>query len=96
MFVGVRRMNNGRTGPLYTAPMTTVKAKEVTSKLDDLLAEAAKGEEVVIVGEDGTIFKLVLSGTGEKKRGLVGSAKGQVWMADDFDEPLEDFKEYME
>lgn len=25
-----------------------------------------------------------------------GSAKGTVWMAPDFDAPLEDFKEYME
>ena len=24
-----------------------------------------------------------------------GSAKGMIWMAPDFDEPLEDFKEYM-
>ncbi|WP_414619899.1 DUF2281 domain-containing protein [Calothrix sp. CCY 0018] len=24
-----------------------------------------------------------------------GSAKGLVWMSDDFDEPLEEFKEYM-
>ena len=26
----------------------------------------------------------------------VGSAKGKIKMSDDFDEPLEDFKEYME
>ena len=25
-----------------------------------------------------------------------GSMNGKIWMADDFDEPLEDFKEYME
>jgi len=25
-----------------------------------------------------------------------GSAKGKIWMAPDFDEPLEEFKEYME
>jgi hypothetical protein len=25
-----------------------------------------------------------------------GSAKGQVWISEGFDEPLEDFKEYME
>jgi Protein of unknown function (DUF2281) len=25
-----------------------------------------------------------------------GSAKGRVWISEDFDEPLEDFKEYME
>ena len=30
------------------------------------------------------------------KRGGLGSLKGQIWMADDFDGPLEDFKEYME
>jgi hypothetical protein len=26
---------------------------------------------------------------------LYGKGKGKVWMADDFDAPLEDFKEYM-
>jgi len=25
-----------------------------------------------------------------------GCMKGKMWMADDFDEPLEDFREYME
>jgi hypothetical protein len=25
-----------------------------------------------------------------------GSAKGLIWMSDDFDEPLAEFKEYME
>jgi len=25
----------------------------------------------------------------------LGSMKGKIWMSDDFDEPLEDFKEYM-
>lgn len=29
-------------------------------------------------------------------RGALGSMKGQVWMAPDFDAPLEDFREYME
>jgi hypothetical protein len=29
------------------------------------------------------------------KRGGLGSLKGQVWMADDFDAPLEDLQEYM-
>lgn len=24
-----------------------------------------------------------------------GSLKGKIWMSDDFDEPLEDFKDYM-
>jgi len=77
--------------------MTVVTAKEAKARLDELLTEAAKGEEVVIASEDGGTFKLVLSAAPpKKKRGLVGSAKGQIWMSDDFDEPLEDFREYME
>ena len=31
-----------------------------------------------------------------KKTPKPGSMKGKIWMADDFDAPLEDFKEYME
>lgn len=30
-----------------------------------------------------------------KKMRQAGSAKGQIWMSDDFDEPLECFKDYM-
>ncbi len=26
---------------------------------------------------------------------LFGSGKGEIWMSDDFDAPLEDFKDYM-
>lgn len=29
-----------------------------------------------------------------RKRRQCGSAKGLVWMSDDFDEPLEEFEEY--
>jgi hypothetical protein len=31
-----------------------------------------------------------------KLRVLLGCLKGQIWMADAFDAPLEEFKEYME
>ena len=30
-----------------------------------------------------------------KKRRQSGSAKGQIWMSPDFDEPLEDFEDYI-
>jgi len=30
-----------------------------------------------------------------KKKRKIGCLKGQIWMAEDFDEPLEDFKDYM-
>ena len=31
----------------------------------------------------------------QKKEREFGCAKGQFWMADDFDAPLDDFKDYM-
>lgn len=31
-----------------------------------------------------------------KKTLMPNSMKGKIWMSDDFDEPLNDFKEYME
>ena len=33
--------------------------------------------------------------TVQKKTRMFGCAKGQFWMADDFDAPLEDFRDYM-
>ena len=36
------------------------------------------------------------SNTSQKPRPVFGSGKGLMWIADDFDEPLEDMKEYME
>ena len=32
----------------------------------------------------------------QKKRGGFGILKGKIWIADDFDEPLEDLRNYME
>jgi len=32
----------------------------------------------------------------ERKTPKPGCMRGKIWMADDFDAPLEDFKEYME
>lgn len=34
--------------------------------------------------------------SGRQKIRLAGKYRGQGWMADDFDAPLDDFKEYME
>lgn len=31
----------------------------------------------------------------KKKRGGLGVLRGKIWMAEDFDEPLEEMKEYM-
>jgi len=42
-------------------------------------------------------YKTLDTPTKEKSEGRrgFGCAKGQIWIADDFNEPLEDFKDYM-
>ncbi len=41
------------------------------------------------------VEKPVESDSQTKKRGGLGILKGKIWMSEDFDEPLEDMKEYM-
>lgn len=73
--------------------MHELALKEAQSRLAELVAEAADGEEVVITRDDGVAFKLVPV-TEAQPRPKYGSARGLIQMADDFDAPLEDFKAY--
>jgi prevent-host-death family protein len=74
--------------------MYQVDLEEAKKHLSDLIEAAVKGEEVIIAKDDQHIVKLVpISVT--KPRPQFGSAKGLITMSDDFDEPLEDFEEYM-
>ncbi len=74
--------------------MVQVNIHEAKTNLSKLLQRAAAGEEVVIAKNNEPVAKLVAIPSKPAIR-KPGSAKGQVWMADDFNEPLDDFKEYM-
>lgn len=52
------------------------------------------GEEIIIAKANKPIAKLVSFNQNRPKRKL-GSAKGKIKIAPDFDEPLDDFKDYM-
>ena len=73
--------------------MRTVGLKEAAGRLAELIDEVASGEEVVITRDDGAIFKIVPVALTHPVPKF-GSAKGQVHMREDFDEPLEDFQAY--
>ena len=70
--------------------MHTVSLDEAQSRLGELLDEASRGEEVVILRDDAPAVKLV-----PMTRPGFGSYRGRIVMADDFDAPLEEFAEYM-
>jgi antitoxin (DNA-binding transcriptional repressor) of toxin-antitoxin stability system len=75
--------------------MQQVTIDEAKARLLDLIDAALEGETVSIAKDDQHAVQLVPI-VGEKRRPQFGSAKGLIWMSDDFDAPLEDFKEYME
>jgi antitoxin (DNA-binding transcriptional repressor) of toxin-antitoxin stability system len=70
----------------------TVSIMEAKQNLETLLHKMAAGENVVITLEN---QEFEVTAKKKKLRGALGSLKG--WkMSDDFNEPLEDMKEYME
>ncbi len=75
--------------------MQQVDIAEAKIQIDHLLQSALSGEEVIITQNKQPILKLIqfLQPTKHRQR---GSAKGQIWMSPDFNEPLDDFSEYME
>ncbi len=83
--------------------MTQVTLDEAGTQLARLLQAAREGEEIVLTQDDMPVARLVPvdSLPNEtiqtlKPHAHRGSGKGMFSMAPDFDEPLEDLKEYRE
>ena len=75
----------------------TVTIQEAQAKLPELVARVAGGEEIVITENQQPVAKLVRERPTQPARPAPGLGKGSIlYMAPDFDEPLEEFKEYME
>jgi antitoxin (DNA-binding transcriptional repressor) of toxin-antitoxin stability system len=73
--------------------MIQISVKQASNKLDKLLNDVAHGHEIVIIGSDGSAFKIMaLPRTPQPK---FGSARGLVHIGTDFDDPIEGFEEYM-
>lgn len=76
--------------------MPTVTVEEAQAKLPEIIEKLVPGEEVVITRNNQPVAKLIGEKPPVRKPRQPGSAKDKIiYMADDFDAPLEDFKEYM-
>jgi prevent-host-death family protein len=64
-----------------------VNIHEAKTHLSRLLERVAMGEEIVIAKAGTPVAKLVPLGTRPKKR-MLGSAKGEFVVPDDFNDPL--------
>lgn len=67
---------------------------EAKARFSELVQRALLGEEVIIAKGHKPLLKLVPLEK-PKRRRKPGSAKGRIWMAEDFDETPEDFKDYL-
>jgi antitoxin (DNA-binding transcriptional repressor) of toxin-antitoxin stability system len=76
--------------------MTTITIQEAQATLLELIHRLSPGEEVVITENDHPVARL-LPATGMKPQRKLGTMQGTVlYMAPDFDAPLDDFKDYMQ
>jgi prevent-host-death family protein len=68
----------------------TVSVDEAQEKLQDLLAQALAGDEVIITKCGEPVARLVAVVTPPKKQRVPGLNRGTIWTSQDFDEPLPD------
>ena len=76
--------------------MTTVTIEEAQAKLPELIEHLQPGEEMTIT-KQGRLLAQVKKAGRTSWPCQAGTAKDCIlWIAADFDAPLEDFKEYVE
>ncbi len=80
--------------------MMTIDTQHMTPVVAEAIQKALAGEEIILA-ENGKPFakitQVVKVGQNKsKKKRIIGLREGSLkYMADDFDEPLNDFKDYM-
>ena len=79
-----------------------IDISEFTTKLKGLIANLKRDEEIIITADNRPVARLtaVNGQTSEQaeikpQRRQAGLSEGVAWMSPDFNEPLEDFVEYM-
>jgi antitoxin (DNA-binding transcriptional repressor) of toxin-antitoxin stability system len=74
-----------------------ITVEEAQSRLKELIDNLAAGQEIIITVNQQRVAKLVGERSDRPFRPAPGLGKGTIlYMAPDFDEPLDEFSEYME
>jgi prevent-host-death family protein len=71
----------------------SVNIHEAKTQFSKLVRRAEEGEEIVVRRGKDPVARIAPL---EKRGGVhgFGSMKGEIWIADDFDDPLPEFAEY--
>ena len=77
--------------------MPTVTIEDAQARLQQLIAGLGHGEELINTQNNQPMARLVVEPRPNRSPRRPGTLRGTVlYIAPDFDAPLEDFKEYME
>jgi prevent-host-death family protein len=77
--------------------MTSIPLNEAQANLTHLLHQLAPGEEFIITENNLPLARIVRTPESTPTKRVLGSMAGSVlYMAPDFDGPLDEFQEYME
>jgi len=77
--------------------MQCVEIEQAPACFPDLINKTIAGDEIIITRRGMPLVKFVAVPRSEKKKKkrVFGSARGLIKISPDFDEPLEDFKDYI-
>jgi prevent-host-death family protein len=71
-----------------------IDVSHAQARLPELVQQAARGEDVILTEGGEPIARIIPIQRAHERREF-GSARGLIHMADDFDAPLDDFREYI-
>lgn len=70
--------------------MTVVNIHDAKTRLSKLLEQAQSGEDVIIARAGTPIARLIPYVQPKRKIAPPGGMEGEIWIADDFDAPIDD------
>jgi len=74
---------------------TTITLEDAQARLREVIGELTPGEEIVITDNQQPVARLVAERPARTPRPAPGAGRGSIlYMAPDFDEPMEEFQEY--
>ena len=74
----------------------TIDVQEIQTQFSQLLERVGAGEEIIIERDGQPIARLLppehngTNGNGDEKPRVPGLSRGEIWVSDDFDDPLPD------
>lgn len=72
-----------------------VSVAEAKAKFSEFIKRAEAGEEIVVTRHGKAVARVMPPEPERELLPRIGALKGKIWIAQDFDAPLDDFKDYM-